>query len=55
MCSSDLLEDNLYIAQGKLSPGNAPLVERGVQIIEALGERRATNNEARQMLGLPTK
>ncbi len=46
------LEDNLYIAQGKLSPGNAPLVERAVQIIEALGERRASMAEARQLLGI---
>jgi uncharacterized protein (DUF849 family) len=46
------LEDNLYIAQGKLSPGNAPLVERAVQIIEAVGERRATNAETRQILGI---
>jgi uncharacterized protein (DUF849 family) len=46
------LEDNLYISQGKLSPGNAPLVERAVEIIEALGERRATSAEARQMLGI---
>jgi uncharacterized protein (DUF849 family) len=46
------LEDNLYIAQGKLSPGNAPLVERAVQIIEAVGERRATVAETRQILGI---
>ena len=46
------LEDNLYIAQGKLSPGNAPLVERAVQIIEAVGERRATIAETRQILGI---
>ena len=46
------LEDNLYIAQGKLSPGNAPLVERAVQIIEAVGERRASMAEARQLLGI---
>ena len=46
------LEDNLYIAQGKLSAGNAPLVERAVQIIEALGERRATIAETRQLLGI---
>ena len=46
------LEDNLYISQGKLSPGNAPLVERAVQIIEALGERRATMAEARQLLAI---
>ena len=46
------LEDNLYLAQGKLSAGNAPLVERAVQIIESLGERRATMAEARQLLGI---
>ena len=46
------LEDNLYISQGNLSPGNAPLVERAVQIIENLGERRATMAEARQLLGI---
>jgi uncharacterized protein (DUF849 family) len=46
------LEDNLYLAQGQLSPGNAPLVERAVQIIRAVGERPATITEARQLLGL---
>ena len=44
------LEDNLYISQGKLSPGNAPLVQRAVQIIEAVGERPATMAEARELL-----
>lgn len=46
------LEDNLYLEQGKLSPGNAPLVERAVEIIKALGEQPATMAEARQILGL---
>jgi uncharacterized protein (DUF849 family) len=46
------LEDNLYLAQGQLSEGNAPLVERAVQIVEAVGERPATMAEARQLLGL---
>jgi uncharacterized protein (DUF849 family) len=46
------LEDNLYLAQGKLSPGNAPLVERAVQIIRALGEEPATVPQAREILGL---
>ena len=46
------LEDNLYISQGKLSPGNAPLVRRAVQIIEAVGERPATMAEARELLCL---
>ena len=46
------LEDNLYISQGKLSPGNAPLVQRAMQINEAVGERPATMAEARELLGL---
>ena len=46
------LEDNLYIEQGKLSPGNAPLVARAVQIIEAVGERPATVAETREIPGI---
>ena len=46
------LEDNQYLERGKLSPGNAPLVERAVAIIRAIGERPATPAEARQILGL---
>ena len=47
------LEDNLYIERGKLAPGNAPLVERAVEIIEAIGERAASVAEAREILSLP--
>jgi uncharacterized protein (DUF849 family) len=46
------LEDNLYIDKGKLSPGNAPLVERAKEIIRALGEEPATPDQAREILGL---
>jgi uncharacterized protein (DUF849 family) len=46
------LEDNLYLARGKLAPSNAALVEKAVDIIEAMGEELATPAEARQMLGL---
>jgi uncharacterized protein (DUF849 family) len=46
------LEDNLYIAKGKLATGNAQLVERAVTIVEALGAAVATPAEARQILGL---
>ena len=49
------LEDNLYLERGKLSPGNAPLVERAVRIIESIGERPATVAEARQILNLPAR
>ncbi|HSN20105.1 MAG TPA: 3-keto-5-aminohexanoate cleavage protein [Usitatibacter sp.] len=46
------LEDNLYLDPGVLSPGNAPLVERAVQIVRLLGGEVATPAEARSMLGL---
>jgi uncharacterized protein (DUF849 family) len=46
------LEDNLYLERGKLAPGNASLVERAVQIIQALGEEPASVAQARQILGL---
>jgi len=46
------LEDNLYLSRGKLAPSNAALVERAVDIIDAMGEEIATPAEARQMLGL---
>ncbi|HCP01105.1 MAG: NADPH:quinone reductase [Alphaproteobacteria bacterium] len=46
------LEDNLYIARGKLASGNAQLVERAVQIVESTGDTVASPAEARQILGL---
>jgi uncharacterized protein (DUF849 family) len=46
------LEYNLYLDKGKLSPGNAPLVERAKEIILALGEEPATPDQAREILGL---
>lgn len=47
------LEDNLYIAQGELAKGNAPLVERAVTIVESLGEEIASPADARKILSLP--
>ncbi len=46
------LEDNLYLAKGKLAPSNAALVEKAAMIIEILGDEVATLSEARQMLPL---
>ena len=45
-------EDNLYLARGELTPGNAALVERAVQIIESIGEYPARVEEARGRLGI---
>jgi uncharacterized protein (DUF849 family) len=44
------LEDNLYIAPGELAPNNACLVEQAVKIVEALGDRPASPDAARQLL-----
>jgi uncharacterized protein (DUF849 family) len=46
------LEDNLYIARGELASGNAQLVERAVEIIEAIGEDVATPEQAREIFGI---
>jgi uncharacterized protein (DUF849 family) len=45
------LEDNLYLAKG-VKATNGQLVERAVSIIEDLGARVATPDEARRQLGL---
>lgn len=44
------LEDNLYIARGQLSTGNAPLVERAARIIGELDLDVATPAKAREIL-----
>jgi len=46
------LEDNLYLDRGKLAPGNAPLVQRAIEIVRALGEEPASTDQARKILGL---
>jgi uncharacterized protein (DUF849 family) len=46
------LEDNLYLAKGKLAPSNAALVDKAAKIIEVLGDDIATPAEARHILGL---
>ena len=45
------LEDNLYLSRGVLAT-NAELVERVVGIIERMGAKVVTPNEAREKLGL---
>ena len=44
------LEDNLYVAKGKLAPSNAALVTKAAMIVDVLGDDVATPEEARQML-----
>jgi uncharacterized protein (DUF849 family) len=47
------LEDTLYMAPGEFAT-NVKLVSRARQIIENLGHKAATPEEARQIIGLPT-
>src|SRR5215475_11504197 len=49
------LEDNLYLARGRLAPSNAALVEKAARIIEVLGEEVATAAEARELIGLASR
>jgi uncharacterized protein (DUF849 family) len=46
------LEDNIYIAKGKLAPSNAALCEKAVRIVRDLGGEVASADEARAILGL---
>jgi uncharacterized protein (DUF849 family) len=46
------MEDNIYLAKGRLAPSNAALVEKAGRIIEELGDQVATPAEARVILGL---
>lgn len=46
------LEDNLYLRPGELSPGNAPLVEKAANIVQALDAEVATPADARGILSL---
>lgn len=46
------MEDNIYISRGKLTAGNAELVENAVSIIKRMGGNVATPDEARELLGL---
>lgn len=48
------LEDNLFVREGELAKGNAPLVERAVAILESLEMKAATPDEAREILSLGT-
>ena len=46
------LEDNLYIARGKLAESNAEPIAKMARIAQELGRETATPDEARKMLGL---
>jgi 3-keto-5-aminohexanoate cleavage enzyme len=49
------LEDNIYIAKGKLAQSNAEHVEKVVRLARELGREIATPKQARQMMGISEK
>lgn len=46
------MEDTVHVGKGKLTAGNAELVEKAVHILSALGAELATADEARSILKL---
>jgi len=53
-CIRTGLEDAVYISRGVLAPSNAALVEAAVKLTHALGREVATQEQARELLRLPT-
>jgi uncharacterized protein (DUF849 family) len=46
------MEDTVYLAKGVKAPDNAALVAKAARIIDDLGGKVATVNEARALLGI---
>jgi len=46
------LEDNFYLAPGKMAAGNGPLVEKAARMARDIGREPATVDEAEVLLGL---
>ncbi len=46
------LEDNFYLPDGKMARSNGELIAKARQLTEELGRRRATVQEARELLGI---
>jgi uncharacterized protein (DUF849 family) len=44
------LEDNLYLSEGVMAEGNAPLVEKAVRMAKDIGREPATVEEAKEIL-----
>ena len=49
------LEDNLYLPDGEMASSNGELIAKARQMAEDVGRRAATVQEAREILGVPTK
>jgi uncharacterized protein (DUF849 family) len=49
------LEDNFYLPNGEMARSNGDLIAQARQILEGMGRRAATVEEARELLGTPTR
>jgi 3-keto-5-aminohexanoate cleavage enzyme len=49
------LEDNFYLPDGEMASSNGDLVARARRLVEDVGRRPATVDEARQLLGAPRR
>jgi 3-keto-5-aminohexanoate cleavage enzyme len=47
------LEDNFYLPDGRMAESNGELIAKAGQVLEAMGRRPATVEEARELLGTP--
>jgi 3-keto-5-aminohexanoate cleavage enzyme len=49
------LEDNFYLPDGEMARSNGDLIAKARQMVEDVGRRAATVDEARQLLGTPKR
>jgi 3-keto-5-aminohexanoate cleavage enzyme len=49
------LEDNLYLPDGRMATSNGELIAKARQMVEDVGRRPATVQEAREMLNVPQR
>ena len=49
------LEDNFYLPEGEMARSNGDLIARARRLVEDVGRRAATVEEARELLGAPTR
>jgi 3-keto-5-aminohexanoate cleavage enzyme len=49
------LEDNFYLPDGEMARSNGELIAKAREILEAMGRRHATVEEARELLGTPRR
>lgn len=49
------LEDNFYLPDGTMAEGNAPLVDKAVELTRTVGREVASLDEARALLSLPPR